>query len=326
MICNRKATVSAHLDGQRFDLAACDLFPDLSRKAIKEIIDTGGGYLNKRRITIAKTCVKTGQTLEVFWQPLDPQSDRPSSKKARWNTLDTTLRDSVVDEHTGFWVINKPAGIPSQGTLVDSTDTIIHALHYSNPDRFRLEQMHLVHRLDKDTSGLLLIAKTATWRGRLENIFRDRAIKKIYHAITLGIPSSETGTINAPIAKDRSRPNAYLAIMHGKHPAAKTAETHFRILQTFVQAQAALVECAPTTGRTHQIRVHLAAVGAPIAGDRTYGTGLPGHPCDQLALRQMLHASRLSIDLDSSTHNWEAPFPADFSQCLEAVGQINKEE
>jgi 23S rRNA pseudouridine1911/1915/1917 synthase len=298
------------------------LFPDLSRKKIKEIIDAGGAYCNKRRITLAKHAVKPGDKIEVFWEKKISSGvslTKPSACKV-------LTAESVIFEHSEFVVINKPAGVPSQATLVSSTDTVLHALHASFPEKFPIQNLFLVHRLDKDTSGVMMIARTKSMQKRIEDAFRDGRVQKEYEALCFGIPKSARGKVSYAIAPDRSRKNTWKAIFGNHKPQdAKSAETDYVVRESFRRVNASAVSCYPKTGRTHQIRVHLMAIGCPILGDKTYSNNIIGHSAGQLALRHMLHASRLSLEISGvGKFEWEAPLPSDFCECEASLRKLNE--
>lgn len=320
MLGQIKAQVPASLNGERFDVAAAALFESLSRKKIKMIIDRGGAYLNKKRVMIAKKNVSAGDLIELFWDEARPlKSDQLKS-----------IPVTVLSETPQFLVINKPAGLPSQATLTSSEETVIHALCSQYPDKYKLTELFLVHRLDKDTSGVMLIAKGKASQSQLEQLFLQRKMKKCYVALGLGIPSAVEGVLNWPIRKDSSRANTYMALMgaasarsaQGKSKDIKSAITGYLVLKTFPKLQASFIECRPETGRTHQIRVHLQALGVPLFGDKTYANNVIGHPCGQWAARHMLHAQSISWqDADGRTFAFEAPLPDDFRVCLNRLEQ-----
>ncbi len=330
MIASRLAVVSPQLQGFRFDVAAASLFSDLSRKKIKEIIDAGGAYCNKRRILIAKQQVRLGDKIELFWESRQQSASdgAPGSLVSHGNVAARAekLQQAILFECDDFVVINKPAGIPSQATLISSTDTILHALHASNPSRFPLAHLHLVHRLDKDTSGIMMIARNKNMQRKIEDAFRDGCVKKEYEALCFCIPKSSEGKISYPIAPDRSRKNAWMPVFGARRPAdAKLAETDYRVREVFRKIQASAITCFPATGRTHQIRVHLMAIGCPILGDKTYSNNIMGHSAAQMALRQMLHASRLQLQIPGvGNFQWVAPLPSDFTECELALRNMNE--
>jgi 23S rRNA pseudouridine1911/1915/1917 synthase len=318
MVSTIKAQVPTSLNGARFDVAAAALFESFSRKKIKTIIDRGGAYINKKRVTMAKKEVKNGDLIELFWDDSRVISDRTVKH----------LPINIIDENEDFVVINKPAGVPSQATLTTSEDTVIHALKHQYAERFSGCELLLVHRLDKDTSGVMLLAKSKSVQSRFEKLFIERRMKKVYRALCFGLPKSTEGVLNWPIRKDPSRPNTYFAVVGssshgGKGRAdAKSALTRFLVLKTFPKVRASLLECYPETGRTHQIRVHLQALGVPLLGDRTYAANVIGHPLAQLATRHMLHAVRLSwTEDDGRVFNFDAPLPDDFGACLQSLEQ-----
>jgi 23S rRNA pseudouridine1911/1915/1917 synthase len=320
MIASLAAVVPSHLDGSRFDIAAAELFSPLSRKKIKEIIDAGGAYCRKRRVMIAKHEVRAGDKIEVFWEER-AEKGRVERDEARI----ASIRSAIIYECQDFLVINKPAGIPSQATLISSTDTILHAIAAADPQKFPLEALHLVHRLDKDTSGLMMVARNKGMQKKIEESFRLGQVQKQYEALCFGAPKVDEGRIVFPIAPDRSRKNTWMPIFgKGKVPDAKEAETLYKVRESYRSVQASAITCFPKTGRTHQIRVHLMAIGCPILGDKTYSNNVVGHATGQLALRQMLHAQGLKIDIAGvGSFQWEAPLPADFCEVEAALRRLN---
>jgi len=313
MLSQIKAQVPSPLNGMRFDIVAAQLFEGFSRKKIKMIIDRGGAYINKKRVSVAKKSVASGDIIELFWDESRPLNCRSTKH------LPVTIIENLDD----FVVINKPAGLPAQATLTSSDDTVIHALKHQYPELFGDKDLQLVHRLDKDTSGVMLIAKSKSAQARLEKLFQERKMNKTYHALCYGAPKSAQGVLDWAIRKDQSRPNTYVAVMSGAARRGraglgeKSARTRFLVVNTFQRVRASLIECHPETGRTHQIRVHLQALGVPLLGDKTYSANVVGHPLAQLAARHMLHASRINWSEGSEGEfAFEAPFPDDFTDCL----------
>ncbi len=297
VVQNLKSSIPISLDKARFDLAAASLFPHVSRKKIKKIIDLGGAYLNKRRIKFAKQEVKKGDEIQLFWD--NNVSNDSTSKESNQDTgvqFGSINQISILFDHKDFVIIDKPAGIATQATLTSSKDTIFHALNTLYPEKFPLSSMHMVHRLDKDTSGILIIARNKLAQKEFEKLFLEKKIEKTYEAICFFSPQKKAGIISYPIAKSNHRTNTYEAVMHSrsKVPHAKQAFTKYEVLQNLAHGTC-LVKCFPETGRTHQIRVHLMAIGCPILGDKTYAQNIVGHRYGQLALRQMLHASAIEF-------------------------------
>jgi len=320
MIQNLKAKATEQHDGERFDTVAAALFPTLSRKKVKTVIDAGGAYLNKKRVKVAKAEVRSGDTLELFWEGRDDIAKvaDPRTKFER-PQASVALRDEHVLMVTeDFVVLSKPAGLPSQATLVSSTDTVLHALAALRPADFPIESLFLVHRLDKETSGVMIVARTREAQKHFEDAFRERRVHKEYHALCFGAPAPAAGTVAFALTKDARRPNTYVAVMGGRsRPGAKEALTRYETLRRFPKAQASLVVCRPETGRTHQIRVHMQAVGCPLLGDKTYAQNIVGHAFAQVALRHMLHAHALEfVGPRGDRYTPIASYPADFAACL----------
>ena len=312
----KTATVPAHLDGQRLDLVFVTLMPDLSRKQVKAIIDAGGAYKNRRRVGRAGELVKGGDRIELFWQERQRPGQMPRLGAS----------DCLVLEPT-YLVVSKPAGMPSQASLETTAGTVVEAVERD----LKLGPVHLVHRLDKETSGLMILARNDATRAHFEEQFRAHAIQKIYLALVAGVPGPLEGRIDAPIAKDGLGANRYRALLGAPKSKggaqAKTATTDYRVLGVSESSGSAvaLVAFWPKTGRTHQIRVHSAQVlGCPVLGDKTYGRQVYGHAMGSGApvLRHMLHAWRLGF-ADVADGQWRAvtcPLPNDFLTCLEGCG------
>lgn len=217
----------------------------------------------------------------------------------------------VLAEEQDFLIINKPAGlVVHHSASAPDTVTLVHGLLDRYPE-FRnfdgSERPGIVHRLDKDTSGLILIARNPQALTALSALFKNRSIHKQYHALVHGVPL-RSGTISLPI---------------GRHPvhrhkmgingiAARTATTHYKTL-TYFKENTALIELTIVTGRTHQIRVHCAHEKFPVLGDAVYGSASP------LIGRQALHARSLSFTYKGTPYSYTAPYPVDFIHALAAL-------
>jgi tRNA pseudouridine32 synthase/23S rRNA pseudouridine746 synthase len=243
-------------------------------------------------------------------------SPRPPRKQ---KAIDTPIRLSpdeialvkslVIYEDAAILVLNKPPGLSSQGGRgqVNTLDELLWAFAKSNGNRPRL-----IHRLDRDTSGVILTARTKPAAGYLGKAMMARQFAKTYHAlIAPGPPEPAEGVIDLPLRRDEVGREAYMRVCPLDHPDAETASTHYRTLKT--GQGAALMEMSPQTGRMHQIRVHLAALGRPILGDARYGGALMlnGRPIPRL----MLHAAALTFPHPDSGKRMtiEAPWPGDFA-------------
>lgn len=212
-------------------------------------------------------------------------------------------------------VIDKPAGVVVHPGAGNKRGTLAHGLAYRFPELARLGPGYrwgLVHRLDRDTSGLLLVARTAEMHRFLQQELEKRKVGRIYRALVAGQLAAATGTIEAPIGRDPLRPTR-MAVVHEGRPA----RTHYRRLAEWDDVT--LVEVALETGRTHQIRVHFASIGHPLVGDTTYAeavvaSGNPG--------RVWLHAIRLQFTLpDGEEHVVESPLPVDLEAALVGLGE-----
>lgn len=319
MIEKRLATVNTATDGERLDIAITILIPELSRKRSKALIDEGSVYINKKRILFAKHVVRKGDALEIFWEVKKQNSEINLSASSKLNS------NSILFENENFLAVNKPAGVPTQATLTSSHGTILHEIEKLDPQKFKLASLHLVHRLDKDTSGILLVARNAAWRKILEDAFREHKVQKVYEALCFAVPKKSEGSIDFPIAKNQSQHNAYYPVLGAgrKHADQKSASTRYEVVEAFEKIKASHVRCFPKTGRTHQIRVHLMAIGCPILGDKTYSQNVVGHPLAQVAFRQMLHAKSVQFKgPKGELFQIEAPLPADFLECLENMSGL----
>jgi 23S rRNA pseudouridine1911/1915/1917 synthase len=216
----------------------------------------------------------------------------------------------IVHEDADIIVIDKPAGLVVHPGAGQPDGTLLNGLLAHSPQLAAVPRAGIVHRLDKDTSGLLVVAKTVEAQADLAKQLAERSMRRIYLAVVQGDPPA-SGTIDAPMGRDvRSR--VRMAVTH----RGKPARTSFRVVERF--GRAALLECRLETGRTHQIRVHLQHIRHPLVGDNVYrrGTrhGLP-------FLRQALHAAELTLTHPRSRRvmTWRAPLPRDLKKLLQEL-------
>jgi RluA family pseudouridine synthase len=206
-------------------------------------------------------------------------------------------------------VINKPAGLPSLPDGYQAETPHVRSLVEPHFGR-----VWIVHRLDRGTSGVLLLARTAEAHRALNSQFDQRQVSKIYHALVRGSPGWDSKTVDLRLRVDVG--HRHRTVVDARR--GKPAVTHLRVLERF--AAYTLVEASPETGRTHQVRAHLAAIGYPLAGDELYG-GNPTGASNPILARLGLHAWQLTIEhpLQRTTLHFEAPYPEDFVQALERL-------
>ena len=262
-------------------------YPGLSHGRLEKLLRTGQVRVDGKRAR-AGDPVEPGQSIRVPPLPEAAPAVDPG-KPPRLRPQDTSLlRDAVLFRDDSAIVINKPAGLAVQG----GTDTVRHVDGLLDGLRFdSAERPRLVHRLDKDTSGVLLIARHAAAAAFFTRAFREKTTRKVYWAIVVGLPRPERGRIDLGLAKGggpgRER-------VHADAEDGKSAVTYYRVLD-HAGARASWIALLPVTGRTHQLRAHCAALGTPILGDGKYGGSAAQLPGGAAAHRLHLHARTLEI-------------------------------
>lgn len=296
-------TASQH--GMRLDRALVDLVPEFSRSYLQQLIDLGGVCLNGQVLVKASHKVKAADTGMIELRPT-PQSQ---AFKAEVMALDVVYGDAHV------LVINKPAGLVVHPAPGNWAGTLMNGLLAYDAKAFDLPRAGIVHRLDKDTSGLMVVARTRSVMDALVRAIAARNVKRQYLAIGqglwLGAPRCE---VDAAIGRDPANRLRMAAVDLLAHPG-KPARTDFELLAN--SARACLVQCTLHTGRTHQIRVHMAKLMHPLAGDALYGGSMA------LGIqRQALHACRLAFEhpISHQMMSFSAELPPDFSQALTTLG------
>lgn len=280
--------------GLRLDQALAKLLPEQSRTRLAQLVDGGAVTVDGERV-LPRRRLRGGERIEVLLAPR-PQ-DRPQQPE------DRPL--AVVHEDSDVIVIDKPAGLVVHPGAGNWAGTLLNALLHHAPALSSLPRAGIVHRLDKDTSGLMVVAKT---EAAMQSLVRDLAahqVARTYLALARGRVSRD-GTVEAPIGRHPVR-RTQMAVV----PGGKPAVTHYRVVERF--AAHTLLQCDLETGRTHQIRVHLASLGHPIEGDPAYG----GRG-DRLLGRQALHAWRLAFahPRDRRPVRFESPLPDDMQALL----------
>jgi 23S rRNA pseudouridine955/2504/2580 synthase len=306
--------VSLDEAGLRLDRWFQRHFPDLGHGALQKLLRTGQVRVDGKRAE-AKDRIEPGQTVRlppgVSASPTAPKEPPKMSERDA-----AEVRRMVIHRDADVIALDKPPGLAVQGGSGTGrhVDGMLDALRFDNDERPRL-----VHRLDKDTSGLLLVARTAQAAKRLAESFRDRRAEKLYWAVVVGVPPRAEGTIDLPLAK---RPGARdRETVQVDHDQGQRALTRFRVLDR-AGRRAALLALWPRTGRTHQLRVHCAAIGCPILGDRKYGgeEALLSAVADSRRLH--LHARRITLPHPSGKGELvlEAEPPPHFRRTVEAIG------
>ena len=298
--------------GMRFDAALARLYPEHSRSRLQEWLKAGLIQLDGAAAE-GKSRVLGGEHI-VF------AADMGGILQARDHAAED-IALNIVFEDDALMVINKPAGLVVHPGNGNASGTLLNALLHHAPQLAGIPRAGIVHRLDKDTSGLLVVAKTLTAQTDLVRQLQARTVKRHYLALVLGVIDLG-GTIDAPLGRHPVHRTKMAVVRSG----GREAKTRYLVRERF--AKATLLECQLETGRTHQIRVHLASRGNPLAGDPVYGKTRSGDALLDAFKRQALHAWRLALvhPVSQLEMSWESPLPVDFAQLLEALrGKIHHE-
>ncbi len=307
-------TVKPDDDGIRLDRWFKRHLPDASFNLVSRWARTGQLRVDGKRAQPGDR-IEAGQQIRV--PPADPAAKpdlRPARKKPELSPEDAEFAQSlVIHRDKQALVINKPPGLATQGgTKTDEhVDGLLDALWFDAEGRPKL-----VHRLDKDTSGALLIARNARAAAHFAKAFSSRTARKVYWALIIGAPSIEDGFIELPLAK---QPGTGGEKMHVDEKEGAPARTRYRVIERAGNA-AAWVELQPFTGRTHQLRVHMAAIGHPIVGDGKYG-GRDAFLTGTISRKMHLHARRIRIDHpDGGQIDVTAELPPHMRESLDHLG------
>ncbi len=268
-----KAVAGTEQAGLRLDDGLKSLFPHLSKSRIRRIIDWGGCTIGTEKARVASRKLRRGDEITLGIMEEEKCLD-----------LFYTVND-MLHEDENCLAVSKGAGINCQRTPYQLKGTVEYAVETYLKGRGSREPARVVHRLDRGTSGVMIFPKNRRFAAYLSRLLKEGKMEKTYLALVIGIPSSREWEIDAPIAKIASS-------RYGVAVPGKEARTRFRVLAEGTGA--ALVEARPLTGRTHQIRVHLAHHGLPIVGDAVYG-GAPAH-------RMMLHCLTMAFPAESGRH------------------------
>lgn len=288
--------VSAESALSRLDNFLASSFPDHSRTYFQDLIKKGHIEVNGTLTTKSSTHLKEYDKVSCLFPP------PPLSKV---EPVDVAFE--VVDKNEDFLIINKPEGLLVHPTTTLPYDPSLVAGLLYRFDEFKKfdsnERPGIVHRLDKNTSGLLIVANSPQSQATFSALFKERSVKKVYLALVEGHPP-KSGKINFPIGRDPRNPSK----MSHKGVAPREALSYYRVIKYYKEH--ALLEVRIVTGRTHQIRVHCAAIGHPIIGDEVYGKSSP------LIKRQALHAWKISFTYKNRDYAYCKCIPEDFKRLL----------
>ena len=305
---SKQFTVPYELAGERLDGALTKLLPDYSRSRMTQWLKDGKVKLDGK-IVPGKTKLLGGEVvdMEIVRSP-DEQAFQPEP-----------VDFPVIYEDEHLIVVNKPAGLVVHPAAGNWSGTLLNGLLYRYPELARIPRAGIVHRLDKDTSGLMVVARTLQAQTNLVQQLQARSVKRVYRCIATGVVPFD-GKIETLIGRDPHNRLKMAVVRFGGKPAI----THLRVLERF--ADFSYVECKLETGRTHQIRVHMREAKHPLAGDPTYGN--PRHHGSEAAdaaikqlNRQALHAYALALVHPATgiTRSWKAPLPDDMKAVLELL-------
>jgi 23S rRNA pseudouridine1911/1915/1917 synthase len=308
----QEGVVPETLAGLRLDQVAAAIFPDFSRARLQQWIKDGaltvdGNIMKNKEKVFGGECLRLAAELDV------ETGDHAAE----------SLPLRVVHEDDAILVIDKPVGMVVHPAAGNRDGTLLNALLHHFPDQDKLPRAGIVHRLDKDTSGLMVVARTLPAHRSLVEQLQERTLSRQYLALVQGVITAG-GTIDAPMGRHPVHRTRRAVVRTG---AGKQAITHYRVEKRF--RSHTLVSVRLETGRTHQIRVHMAHIGYPLVGDQAYGgrLRLPRGASQALAAclngfrRQALHAWRLGLVHPESDEfeEWEAPMPADFGELLDIL-------
>jgi 23S rRNA pseudouridine1911/1915/1917 synthase len=285
--------------GVRLDRYVCERLAELSRTRIQKLIADGFVTVNEQ---VAKAGLKlnAGDRLKVILPPAPPSPLTPEA-----------IPLNIIYEDDDLLVIDKPAGLTVHPAPGHPVHTLVNAILSRFPHLVALSDSlrpGIVHRLDRDTSGVMVVAKNSPAQAKLTEQFRVRSVAKAYLVLVKGKLTPENGVIEAPIGRDPRNRKRMAVVTRGRE-----ARTEYHVIKYI--GDYTLLEVRPETGRTHQIRVHFAAIGYPVVGDKVYGVKSP------FLSRQFIHASRLGFKLPSSGKYMEfkSELPSDLAQALEDV-------
>ena len=298
----RELVIPGEHGGQRLDQALSAMLPEFSRNRIQN-------WIRARKISVddafgttkMKICGGESVRVEIERDP-NATPDEPEAIP-----LDIVFQDPML------MVVNKPVGLVVHPGSGNRHGTLLNALLHWVPEVAELPRAGIVHRLDKDTSGLMVVAKTLKAHTDLVRQLQARTVKREYLALVYG-EVDRPGTVDAPLARD-----PHNRVKRGVHPLGKPAVTHYEVVERFPFG-VSLLRCKLETGRTHQIRVHMQHIGHPLVGEQVYSASRRSHMKIPFP-RQALHAERLGLihPVTQEYMQWECDLPPDFASLLDAL-------
>ena len=301
----RRLVLGAEQHGQRLDRALADTVAEFSRSYLQQLLAQGAVQLNGKTVLKPALRVQAGDQVCVEMQPtLQSQAFRPEA-----------MDIEVLYEDAHLLVVNKPAGLVVHPAPGNWSGTLLNGLLARDGAAAQVPRAGIVHRLDKDTSGLMVVARSRAAMDALVGMIAQRSVVRQYVALAhRPWPGAKSRTVNAPIGRD-PRNRLRMAVVDTAQHAGKPARTDFECLDQ--SEMGCWVHCTLHTGRTHQIRVHLASIGHPLVADALYGGSAAAG-----MQRQALHATRLAFahPMAGQAMEFHSPVPADLAQALAAWG------
>lgn len=292
-------TIESEYHETRLDMFLTEQFPTYSRSLFKKLIDEKAVTINTKPATKAGAVIKTNDTIVITVPETKP-------KKVLNEEEVEKLGVELVYQNKDFAIINKPAGLITHPPHVDSNEVSVVdwiVSHFKDIEEVGYkDRPGIVHRLDKETSGLMIIPLTKEAHEQFSDMFKNRTIQKTYVAVVCGHPEKE-GIIDFPIGRHNTIRNKMTHRLDGR-----ASTTRYKVKEYFDEHT--VVEAYPETGRTHQIRVHLTTLGHPLVSDKMYGKS------SHIIKRQALHALEISFDFKNKSYSFTAPLPGDFKNLL----------
>ncbi|MEZ4741213.1 MAG: RluA family pseudouridine synthase [Bdellovibrionota bacterium] len=317
-------TIAPKDAGLNIDLAWVKINTGLSRRKIRQIIDSGGAYCNGKRIRFASYKVKVGDELKLIF-------DLNTLKNNGAKDIIINSND-ILYEDGNLIALNKPPSLASQPTKNPNTQTVIKALMNYYQQKLSVDKLEheliLCHRLDLETSGVLLIAKSKAYASFVMDQFKEKLVSKTYHAICVGIPKKKKWTCENYLSLISKKTGLVKSVRAG----GRWASTSFEVLGISHKHNLSLIACHPVTGRSHQIRVHLADLDLPILGDKKYGGDIAHQNLREfrglsalISLHHMLHARKIRFKLESKGNkiSLTASYPDNFAALLKVLGRVD---